>query len=182
MIDLHQPAYSWHHPVCRASFASRTEISRFSRTLLRHLRITISDATGAQSEVTCFLGGGEALLMFFRAVKSSISGTALLCSSALHWSLLCERPGPGYSRTVFIGDDLALRGNSCSFAADRQSPLRDKRGSLPTLESRDESGHPSCSIGGKYFLFGPCLSAKWTALGSRWTRKQLRGTAQRLHV
>jgi hypothetical protein len=67
-----------------------------------------SDATGAQSEVNCFLAGGEVMLTLFGAVKSSITGTALLCSSALDCSLVRERPGSCYRRAVFIGDDLAV--------------------------------------------------------------------------
>src|SRR4029453_15303814 len=116
------------------------------------------------------------------SAESSSNRTTLVCSNALGCSLVCERPGPCYSGAVFIGDDLALRGNSCSFATNRQSPLLDKGGSLPGLGSSDKCGYPRSDIRGKYFLFGPCLSAQWTALGSRWPRKQLCGTAQRLHV
>jgi hypothetical protein len=104
---LHQLGCSWHR-VCCTSFGRRREISNFLRTLLRHFRSTISDASGAHSEVTCFLAGGEVLLRLFRAAKSWISRTAVVCSSALADSRICERPGPCYRRAVFIGDDLAI--------------------------------------------------------------------------
>jgi hypothetical protein len=108
---LHQLGCSWHRACCYTSFARRTEISNFSRTLLRHFRSTINNASGTQSEVTCFLAGGEVMLMLFRAAKSSISRLRLLCSSALDCNLVCERPGPWYRRAVFISDDLAVDGS-----------------------------------------------------------------------
>jgi hypothetical protein len=102
------------HRVCRTFFASRTEISRFLRTLLRHFRITISDATGDRSGVICSLRCAEALLTLFGAAKSSISCAALVCSSAVACSGICERPGPCYGRPVFIGEDLAIQSRPCS--------------------------------------------------------------------
>jgi hypothetical protein len=119
---LHQLGCSWHR-VCCTSFARRTEISRFSRTLLRHFRRTISDGTGAQSEVTCFLAGGEVLVMLSRAAKSSISRIRLLCSSALDCNLVCERPGPCYRGAVFIGDDLAAQSGTRSAPSHRQGAM-----------------------------------------------------------
>ncbi len=133
-------------------------------------------------EVTCSLASAEVLLVLFSAIKSSTGCAVLVCSSAFDWRIICERPGSCNRGAVFIGDDMALRGNSCSFAADRQSPLLDKGRSLPALESGDKCGHSSCSIGRQYFLFEPCLSGQWTALGSRWPRNQLGGATQRLHV
>jgi hypothetical protein len=60
-----------------------------------------------QSGVTSSSACAELSPMLFRAVKSSISRIGLLYSSALHCSLLCERPGSRYGRAVFIGDELA---------------------------------------------------------------------------
>jgi hypothetical protein len=184
MIDLHQPGYSC-HPVCRTSFASRTEISRFSRTLLRHFRITISDATDDRSGVTCFLGVAEAMLKLLRAVERSISGIGLVCNSALACSLVCERPGPCYRRAVFIGDELAAHGSPCSSPAHREGAILGpvRRRPLPsTLESIDKHEYCGYATRSKSFLFRPCLSAQWTALNSRWTLRHLGGAAQRLHV
>jgi hypothetical protein len=134
------------------------------------------------SRVTSSSACAEASVLSFRTVKSWRGRISVLCSSAVHSSLVCERPGPGYSRAVFVSDDLALRGNSCSFATNRQSPLLDKGRSLPALGSSDKCGYPGCDIGGKYFLFGACLSGQWTALGSRWTHNELGGANQCLHV
>jgi hypothetical protein len=75
------------------------------------------------SAVTCFLGGDEVLLILFRVANSSISSTALLCSSALHCSLVSERPKPWYRRAVFIGDDLAVRSNPRLPPPHRQGAL-----------------------------------------------------------
>ena len=133
-------------------------------------------------EVACSSASAEVLLVLFSAVKSSTGCAALVYSSAFDWRVICERSGSCNRGAVFIRDDLAQCGNSCSFAADRQSPVLDKGGSIPTLESGDKCGHPSCEIGGKYFLFEPCLSGQWTALGSRWPHKQLGGATQCLHV
>jgi hypothetical protein len=119
---LHQLGCSW-HPVCRTSFAGRTEISSFSRTLLRHFRRTISDATGAQSEVTYFLGGDEVLLTIFGAIKSSITRIALVCRSGVHPNVVCERPGSCDRRAIFIGDELAILGSACSCAPAGQGVM-----------------------------------------------------------
>ena len=142
-------------------------------------------ATGDGLEVTLSSSSGEVLFLLSRAVKSSISGTALLCSSAFHCSLVCERPGPCYRRAVFIGDELAVHGSPCSCAPDGQgamvAPVRPRRQphALGSIDEHEYSGYARRS---KHFLFGPCLSDQWTALGSWWTHKQLCGAAQRLHV
>jgi hypothetical protein len=181
---LHQLGCSW-HPVCRTSFASCTEISNFSRTLLRHFRRTISDATDDRSEVTCFLGVAEALLKLLRAVERSISGIALVCGGALDCSFVYERPGPCYRRAVFLGDDLAAPGSACSSPSHREGailgPVRRRR--LPaTLESIDKHEYCGYTTRSKSFLFRPCLPVQWTALNSRWTHRHLGGAAQRVHV
>src|SRR4030095_5763051 len=161
MLDLHQLGCSC-HPVCRTSFASCREISNFSRTLLRHFRRTISDATGAKSEVTCFLAGGEVLLTLLRAIKSSMVRTASFCISALDCSLICECPGPWYRRAVFIGDELAVHGMPCSYAADGQgailAPVYPRRQPYP-LGSIDEQEYCGYACRRKHFLFRPCLFA-----------------------
>jgi hypothetical protein len=156
---LHQLGCS-SHPFCRTSFASRTEISRFSRTLLRHFRITISDGTGARSEVTCVLGGGEPLL--FAAVKSSISCAALVCSSAVACSRICERPGPCYRRAVFIGDNLAIPGSPRPSPPHRQGAMvaciQQWRQPHP-LESIDKHEYCGHTRRSKHFLFRSCVYA-----------------------
>jgi hypothetical protein len=50
--------------------------------------------------VTPSSASAEVLFMLFRAVKSSVSRIALRCSSALHCSLVCDRPRPCYRRAV----------------------------------------------------------------------------------
>src|SRR6266480_6104711 len=122
--------------------------------------------------------------MLFRPAKSSISGTALLCSSALHCSFVCERPGPCYGRAVFISDDLAVQGSPCSCAADGQGVMvvRARRRSPHALESVDEHEYCGYACRSKHFLFRPRFSAERTALSSWWTHKQLCRAASRLHV
>jgi hypothetical protein len=120
---LHQLGCSWHRVCCCTSFTRRTEISNFSRTLLRHFRSTINDASGAQSEVTCFLAGAEVLLTLFQAAKISISRIALLCGNTAYCSLVCECPGPCYRRAVFIGDDLAIPSGPRTSAPHRQGVM-----------------------------------------------------------
>jgi hypothetical protein len=80
-------------------------------------------ATSDRLEVTSSSSSAEVLLALLRAAKSSIGRTALLCSSALYCSLVCERAGPWYRRAVFIGDDLAVHGSPCSCAADGQGDM-----------------------------------------------------------
>lgn len=94
--------YSW-HPVC-SYFSDGTGLM---------------DATDDRSEVTCFLGGDEALLTLLRAAKSPITRIALLYSSGLHPNVVCERAGRWYHRAVFIGDELAAPSSACSSAAHR---------------------------------------------------------------
>jgi hypothetical protein len=180
---LHQLGCSWHR-VCCTSFGRRREISNFSRTLLRHFRSTI-DASGGQSEVDCFLAGDEVLLTLLGPAKSSICRTALLCSSALACSLVCERPEPCYRRAVFIGDDLAVRSNPRSPPPHRQGALLapHQRRQPHTLESIDEHEYSGYACRGKHFLCRLFLSGQWTALRSRWAAdKQLDRAARRLHV
>ena len=142
-------------------------------------------ATGDGLEVTSSSSSGKVLPVLFRAVKSSISGTGLRCSRALHCSLICERPGPWYRRAVFVGDDLAVPSRACSSPPRGQGAMVAlfRPGRQPhTLESIDEHEYFDYACRSEHFLFRPCLSAQWTALGSRWTHKQLCGTAQCLHV
>jgi hypothetical protein len=133
-------------------------------------------ATGDGLEVTSSSSSGKVLLMLFRAVKSSISGTGLRCSSALHCSVVCERPGSCYRWAVFIGDDLAVQGSPCSCAADGQGvmvALVRQRRQPHALGSIDEHEYCDYACRSEHFLFGPCLSGQWTALCGRWTHKQL---------
>jgi hypothetical protein len=74
-------------------------------------------------EVTSSSSFAEVLLMLFRPVENWISRTALLCGSALHCSLVCERPGSCYRRAVFIGDDLAMDGGPRSCPTHRQGDI-----------------------------------------------------------
>jgi len=181
---LHQLVCS-SHPVCRTSFASCTEISNFSRTLLHHCRRTISDATDGRSEVTFFLGVAEALRKLLPAVERSISGAALVCRSPFACSLVCERPGSCYRRAVFIGDELAAHASPCSSTAHRKGAILEpvRRRPLPsTLESIDKHQYCGYATRNKCFLFRPCFSAQWTALNSRWTHRHLGGATYCLHV
>ena len=70
----------------------------------------LTDATGDRLEVASSSSSAQVLLRLFRAVESSISGTALVCSTTLHCSFVCERSGQRYGRAVFISDDLAIQG------------------------------------------------------------------------
>jgi hypothetical protein len=111
-------------------------------------------------EVICSSWAAEVLLMLFRAVKSSIVRTALLCSSTLRCSVVCERPGPCYRRAVFIGDVLAVHGSPCSCALHGQSamvaPVQQRRQPDP-LGSIDEHEYCGYACRSKHFLFGPCV-------------------------
>jgi hypothetical protein len=127
----------------------------------------------------------QGLFMLLRAVKSSINRTALVCSSAFNWRLVCERSGSCYRRAVFIGDDLAAKGSPCSSPAHREGAILGpvRRGLLPaTLESIDKHEYCGYTTRSKSFLFRPCLPVQWTALNSRWTHRHLGGAAQRVHV
>jgi hypothetical protein len=136
-------------------------------------------------EVTSSSSSTEVLLTLFRAVKSTIRRVALLCGSARDCSLVCERPEPWYRRAVFTGDELAVQGSSCSYAPDRQGAMvarvrqRRQPHALGSIDEHEYSGYAGRS---KHFLFRSCFSRQWTAFGSRWTRKQLGGAAQRLYV
>jgi hypothetical protein len=173
------------HPVCRTSFASRTEISRFSRTLPRHFRIMISDATDGRSEITYFWGGGEGSLTVFEPAESSSDRTALLRSSAADCSLVYECPGSCYRRAVFLGNDLAAQGSPCSPPPHREGAILGpvRPGLLPgTLESIDKHQYCGYATRSKSFLFRPCLPAQWTALNSWWTPRHLCGATYCLRV
>ena len=127
----------------------------------------------------------EASVLPFRAVKSWRGRISVLCSRALHCSLVSERPGPCYRWAVFIGVDLAVRSNPCSYVPDGQGALLapHQRRQPHTLESIDEHEYSGYACRSKHFLFGLRLSGQWTALGSRWAAdKQLDRAAQRLHV
>ena len=137
------------------------------------------------SGVASSSSSAQGLFMLLRAVKSSISGTALDCGSALACSLVCERSGSCYRRAVFIGDDLAAHASPCSSPPHREGAILEpvRRRPLPsTLESIDKHQYCGYATRSKSFLFRPCFSAQWTALSSRWTRNELCGAAQRLHV
>jgi hypothetical protein len=92
----------------RLNHSSRREISSFSRTLLRHFRITVSDATDDRSEVTYFSSFGGASLALIGAVTGSTTRIALVCGSPVSWFFICERSGSCYCGAVFAGDDLAV--------------------------------------------------------------------------
>jgi hypothetical protein len=156
-----------------------------SSTHILSLGFGCIDATFDRPGLTTCSSSAEVLLVLFQAVQSSISGTALVCDSALDCNLVCERPGPCYRRAVFIGDDLAVPGSPCSCAPDGQGAMVARvrpRRQPHTLESIDEHEYSGYACRSKHFLFGLCLSGQWTALGSRWTHKQLCGAAQCLHV
>jgi hypothetical protein len=137
------------------------------------------------SGVASSSSSAQGLFMLLRAVKSSISGTALDCGSALACSLVCERSGSCYRRAVFIGDDLAAKGSPCSSPSHREGAILGpvRRGLLSgTLESIDQHQYCGYATRSKSFLFRPCFSAQWTALNTGWTHRHLGGAAQRLHV
>jgi hypothetical protein len=69
-----------------------------------NFKSSVRDGLGVISSSAC----AEASVLPFRTVKSWRSRISVLCSSAVHSSLVCERPRPGYRRAIFIGDDLAL--------------------------------------------------------------------------
>src|SRR5438309_4176724 len=143
------------------------------------------DANCDRSEVTSSSSSAEVLLTLFRPIKSSISGTALLCSSALHCSLVCERPGPCYGRAVFTSDDLAVQRSPRSPPPHRQSAvvaLVQRRRQPHALGSINKHEHSGYACRSKHFLFRPCLSASWTTLGGRWALRLLDWVTQRLHV
>src|SRR6266566_4678988 len=101
------------------------------------LNLDFRDRPGVASSSAC----AEVLLALFRAARSSIGRTTLLCSSALHCNLVCERPGFCYHRRDFIGDGLSLPGIPCSCAADAQGAMVARvqpRRQPHTLESIDE--------------------------------------------
>src|SRR6266550_7571343 len=134
------------------------------------------DATSNRPGVTTCSSSAEVLLVLFRAVQSSISGTALLCSSALDCSLVCERPGSCYGRAVFTSDDLAVQRSPRSPPPHRQSAvvaLVQRRRQPHALGSINKHEHSGYACRSKHFLFGPCLSEQWTALRSRWAHRQL---------
>ncbi len=140
------------------------------------MQTRLIDAIYARLDVASSRSSAEVLLTLFGAVKSSIGGTALLCSSALYCSLVCERMGPWYRRAVFIGDDLAIHGSSCSCPPNGQGimvagvPERRQPNRVGSIHKHEYSGYACWS---ERFLFGPCLSAQWTALVSWWTHNQL---------
>src|SRR5437773_9324667 len=87
-----------------------------ARTPCGGTRLTVATSDGP--EVTSSSLSAEVLLVLFRAAKSSLNRIGLCCSSALHCSLVCERPGPWYRRAGFIGDYLAVQNSLCSCAAE----------------------------------------------------------------
>jgi hypothetical protein len=120
------------------------------------------NATYDRLEVTSSWTSAEVLHTLFRAVKSSISRTALVCSSALHCSLICERPGPWYRRAVFIGDDLAVQSSPRPCAPHGQGALValvGHRRQPHTLGSIDQHEYCGYACRSEHFLFQPCLSA-----------------------
>jgi hypothetical protein len=119
---LHQLGCSWHR-VCCTSFARAYRNFKLFKNFAAPFPKYNIDATGAQSEVNCFLAGGEVLLTLFGPAESSTNRTALLCGNTAYCSLVCERPGPCYRGAVFLGDDLAVQGSPCSCAADGQGAM-----------------------------------------------------------
>jgi hypothetical protein len=137
-----------------------------------------------RSRVASSLSAAEVLLMLFRAVKSSIGGTALLCSGAVYCSLVCDRQ-PWYRRAIFTPNDLAAQSRPCSSPAHGQGVMVARvrpRRQPHALESIDEHEYCGYARKSEHFLCRSCVSAQRTALGSRWTHKQLGGAAQRLHI
>jgi hypothetical protein len=148
---------------------------------LQIIIVWFRDRSGVTSCSAC----AEASIMLVRAVKTSINRTALVCNSALACSLVCERPGSCYRRAVFIGDDLAAHASPCSSPPHREGAILEpvRRRPLPsTLESIDKHQYCGYATRNKCFLFGPCFSAQWTALNSRWTHRHLGGAKYCLHV
>ncbi len=136
-------------------------------------------------EITSCSSSAEVLLTLLRAVKGWSSHTALVCGGAANCRFVCERMGPWYRRAVFIGDDLAVQSGPRSASPDGQSAmvaLVCQRGQPHPLESIDEHEYSGYACRSKHFLFGLCLSGRWTALGSRWTHRLLDRVAQCVYV
>jgi hypothetical protein len=110
-------------PSCCTSFANRTKISSFSRTLPYDFRRMISDAIWGRGEVNCSLVGGEVLLTLFEPPESPSNRTRLVCGNTACFGFVCNRTGSGYHWAVFAGDDLAIRSSPFSAIANRQGAL-----------------------------------------------------------
>jgi hypothetical protein len=67
----------------------------------------ISNPSFRGSAVTSSPTRAEASVLPFRTVKSWRGRISVFCSSAIHSTLVCERPGPCNRGAIFIGDDLA---------------------------------------------------------------------------
>ena len=86
-----------------------------------------------------------------------------LCCS--HLFMLCDS-SKQCRRTMVAGNDLAVRGNSCTRAAHRKSHVLDPRGSLAVMGSSDQHGYCDRWVWSEHLLFRPCLSSRWQAAGS----------------
>lgn len=136
-------------------------------------------------ETTCFSSPSESPVMLFQPDESSLSCTVFGCPSTLHLSLVCERSRQLYGRAMVTGDDLAIYSSPCSSAPDGQRHVLAcvfLRGQPATVEPQYEHNYCSHTSRSKYFLFRPCLFARWPSACRGWTHSQLRGTAERLHV
>src|SRR5947199_3712666 len=87
--------------------------------------------------------------------------------------ILCfGRARPCDSRSIFLGDHLAIRSGprSCPphWQSDMVAPVRQRRPPV-FLESLDK--HQCCSDASRseHFLLGPCLSTRRTARRGRWS-------------
>ena len=94
---LHQLGYSWLQLASRLPYLLSQPYRNFKlfKNFAAPFPDMTSDATDDRSELICFLGGAEILLMLFRAVKSSIGRTAVVRNSAVAGSRICECPGSG---------------------------------------------------------------------------------------
>ena len=81
------------------------------------------DATCDRLEVASPSLFTEVLLPLLQAVETSISRIALLCSSADHRGLVCERPGPCDGRPMVSYTHLAMDGGPRSCPTHRQGAL-----------------------------------------------------------
>ena len=137
------------------------KMSLTSGTHILSLGFRCIDETADRLEVTSSSSSAGGLLLRFRAVKSSIDRTALLCSSAVHCSLVCEGPGSCYRRAIFVGHDLAVQGSTRSSPSHRQGALvalvRQRR-QPHALGSIGQHQYSAYACGSEHILFRPCLS------------------------
>jgi len=112
---------------------------------------------------------------------SSSLGPASRWLRCSYLSMLCDS-SKQCCRAMVAGNDMALRGNSCTRAANRKSHVLDSRGSLAVMGSSDQQGYCDRWIRSEHLLFSPCFSSRWQAAGSWRTCQQLGGIAQRIQI